>query len=142
MSSDDPRGGPGTDLRASDAERDLVAAELGQHYQAGRLDQAEFDQRIGAALSARTQRDLTVLLADLPPDLPRAGTTAVTARPAGPVRWLPLVPLLFAAIVAAGFAAGGGWPGGHHWGGGPWPLLWLIPAALIFGRRWTRGPGR
>ncbi|MGH3409695.1 MAG: DUF1707 SHOCT-like domain-containing protein, partial [Streptosporangiaceae bacterium] len=44
--------GAGTELRASDAERDLVAAELGEHFQAGRLDQAEFDERVSAALRA------------------------------------------------------------------------------------------
>ena len=134
MSSDDPRGGPDPALRASDAERDLVAAELGQHYQAGRLDQAEFDERVGAALAACTRREL----ADLLTDLPRAGGAAVATRPA---RLLPLVPLLFAAIVAAGFAASHGWHGSHHWGAGPWPLLWLIPVALVLmrRRRWGRG---
>jgi hypothetical protein len=154
MSSDDLRGRPGAgpELRASDAERDLVAAELGEHYQAGRLDQAEFDERVSAALRARTRRDLSGLLADLPRRQPGSGTTApgatapratapgaaVAGRPGWRAPWLPLVPLLFAAIVAAGFAAGGGWHGAHHGGGGPWPLLWLwwlIPVALVLSRR-------
>lgn len=157
MSSDDLRGSPGdgASLRASDAERDLVAAELGEHFQAGRLDQAEFDERVDAALRARTRSDLSGLLADLPRRGPvAAGSTAtgaptmgaVAARPGWPVPWLPLIPLLFAGIVAAGFATGGGWHGAHHWGGGPWPLLWLwwlIPAALFLTRRrWARGRGR
>ena len=140
----------GTELRASDAERDQVAAELGEHFQAGRLDQAEFDERVSTALRARTRRDLSGLLADLPRRQPGSGVTppgaAAAGRPGWPAPWLPLVPLLFAAIVAAGFAAGGGWHGAHHWGGGPWPLLWLwwlIPAPLVLSRRrWTRGRGR
>jgi hypothetical protein len=153
MSSDDLRGSPsGTELRASDAERDLAAAELGEHFQAGRLDQAEFDERVSAALRARTRRDLNGLLADLPRRQPGPGATAAApgavaaGRPGWPVPWLPLVPLLFAAIVAAGLASGGGWHGAHHWGAGPWPLLWLwwlIPAALVLSRRrWARGRGR
>lgn len=153
MSSDDLRGSPGNGagLRASDAERDLVATELGEHFQAGRLDQAEFDERVGAALRARTRIDLSGLLSDLPRRGPVAtgavATGAVAARrPGWPAPWLPLIPLLFAGIMAAGFASGGGWHGAHHWGGGPWPLLWLwwlIPVALILTRRhWARGRGR
>ncbi len=129
-----------------------MAAELGEHFQAGRLDQAEFDERVSAALRARTRRDLNGLLADLPrrqpgPEATAGAPGAVAAGwPGWRTPWLPLVPLLFAAIVAAGFAAGGGWHGAHHWGAGPWPLLWLwwlIPAALVLSRRrWARGQGR
>jgi hypothetical protein len=60
-----PRPDP-ADLRASDAERDDVATALGDHFQAGRLSQAEFDDRVTAALGARTRRDLSILLTDLP----------------------------------------------------------------------------
>src|SRR5215467_13516985 len=59
--------GNNPDLRASDAERDAVASELGQHFQDGRLDHAELDERLGAAMAAKTQRDLEALLEDLPP---------------------------------------------------------------------------
>jgi hypothetical protein len=135
--------GGDADLRVSDAERDVVAAELGENFQAGRLSQDEFDERVSAALGARTRRDLGGLLADLPPRDPgQAGRPA--ARPATawrPARYLPLVvPLLFTAVIAGGFWAHAG-PHGphgmHHWGG-PWPLLWLwvaIPAAVIWMRR-------
>ncbi len=34
-------------LRVSDAERDAVAAELAEHLKDGRLDAAEFDERVG-----------------------------------------------------------------------------------------------
>jgi hypothetical protein len=51
----------------SDAERDAVVTELGEHFGQGRLDQAEFDERVTRALSARTGRDIGGLLADLPP---------------------------------------------------------------------------
>lgn len=129
-------------LRVSDAERDVVVAELGEHFQAGRLDQAEFDERVTQALTARTGRDLDVLLADLPPaqDAPSAAPSD-QRRPRLPSLVPFLVPLLFVAILIAGSAAGG-WH--HRWAGGwaPWPLLWLIPIILLrFGwwrRSWRR----
>jgi hypothetical protein len=57
---------PRADIRLSDAERDQAVAELGEHFQAGRLTQEEFDDRSGRALQARTGRDLTWLFTDLP----------------------------------------------------------------------------
>ena len=57
---------PRADIRLSDAERDQAIAELGEHFQAGRLTQEEFDDRSGRALQARTGRDLTGLFTDLP----------------------------------------------------------------------------
>jgi DUF1707 SHOCT-like domain len=66
------RGGPaawraGPDLRVSDAERAEVADRLSRHFSDGRLDQAEFDERLGRAMSAKTQSDLHGLFTDLPP---------------------------------------------------------------------------
>jgi hypothetical protein len=57
---------PRADIRVSDADRDQAVAELGEHFQAGRLTQEEFDDRSGIALQARTGRDLTGLFTDLP----------------------------------------------------------------------------
>ncbi len=61
------RRGSYSDLRISDAERAEVADLLATHYGDGRLDQAEFDQRLDQAMRAKTYRDLSGLLADLPP---------------------------------------------------------------------------
>ena len=60
---------PGTapDLRASHADRDRVAEILGAAAADGRLTAAELDERLDAALSARTSGELAVLTADLPP---------------------------------------------------------------------------
>jgi uncharacterized membrane protein len=58
-------GGPGR-LRASDADRDRVAAILGEAYSEGRLSEDEYDGRLHAALSARTYADLDQLVTDLP----------------------------------------------------------------------------
>jgi Domain of unknown function (DUF1707) len=53
-------------LRVSDAERADAADQLSKHYGDGRLDQAEFNERLDRAMSATTRSDLTGLLADLP----------------------------------------------------------------------------
>jgi Flp pilus assembly protein TadB len=54
------------DLRASDAERTEVADRLSRHYQDGRLDQAEFNERLDRAMNAKTRADFNGLFADLP----------------------------------------------------------------------------
>lgn len=54
-------------LRASDAERDAAAGQLGEHYAEGRLSQHTFQHRMNAAMEARHRSDLPPLLADLPP---------------------------------------------------------------------------
>jgi Domain of unknown function (DUF1707)/FHA domain len=54
-------------LRASDAERDEAAGELGEHFAAGRLSHDTFLHRMNTALRARHRADLPPLFADLPP---------------------------------------------------------------------------
>ena len=54
------------DLRASDEQRDRAAAEIREHFAAGRLSDEELDDRVQAAYAARTQGELNALLADLP----------------------------------------------------------------------------
>ena len=53
-------------IRASDADRDRVAALLREHHAAGRLTAEEFGERMEQALDARTLGELDELLADLP----------------------------------------------------------------------------
>jgi len=69
-------------IRVSDAERSAVAELLGQHYADGRLYQAEFDERVGRTMSAKTRGDLTGLF----DDLPEAESGAGAGGPRGPVR--------------------------------------------------------
>ena len=45
-------------MRVSDAERQAVVDRLAEHFADGRLDHAEFDERVGRAMSAKTQADL------------------------------------------------------------------------------------
>jgi hypothetical protein len=68
-------GGAGA-VRASNAERDVVAGKLQDAFAEGRLDDAEFDERMRAALTAKTHAELDTLLTDLP--APAGGA----ARPA------------------------------------------------------------
>ena len=83
--SADPSSSPA--LRASDADRDRVIDVLRAAVGDGRLDPAEFDERLDAALAARTIEALAPLTADLIAapgsnvalTLPRAGTPAEPA---------------------------------------------------------------
>jgi DUF1707 SHOCT-like domain len=54
------------DLRASDEQRDRAAAEIREHFAAGRLTDEEMSERVQAAYDARTVGDIRTLLADLP----------------------------------------------------------------------------
>src|SRR5215469_8818961 len=57
---------PAPVIRASDQDRDAVAQRLQQAFAERRLDDDEFDERMRAALTARTGADLDKLTADLP----------------------------------------------------------------------------
>jgi hypothetical protein len=63
-------------IRASDADRDRAATLLGKHHAAGRLNSAEFQERMERAMDAGTLGELDELMADLPSidiyDLPDA----------------------------------------------------------------------
>ena len=58
--------GVNTGLRVGDAERDEVVSTLHEHFAQGRLSREELDERVGAALGARTVGDLRKVTADLP----------------------------------------------------------------------------
>ncbi len=60
------RGTADAGMRASDAERNEVSERLSRHFTDGRLDQAEFQQRLGRAMGATTRGDLAGLFDDLP----------------------------------------------------------------------------
>jgi hypothetical protein len=65
-------------IRASDRDRDAVLQRVQEAFAEGRLDDTEFDERMRAALAARTQGELDVLLADLPAAVTTGQTHAVT----------------------------------------------------------------
>jgi Domain of unknown function (DUF1707) len=110
-------------LRVSDAERQAVADRLAAHFADGRLDQAEFDDRVGRAMSAKTRADLSGLFSDLPD----AGAPAVADHPRHPARRrrhpVLIVVLLVLFIMATAHTV--------FWM--TWPLLWVafIGVALL-----------
>jgi hypothetical protein len=65
------------DLRVSDADRDRAVSELSDAFQVGRITADEFDQRSTQALRARTGKELTALLKDLPVGSAHARATGV-----------------------------------------------------------------
>jgi len=69
----------GPAVRASDRERDAVVQRVQQAFAEGRLDDAEFDERMRAALTARTHADLDILLADLPAETAAPGPAPAAA---------------------------------------------------------------
>jgi uncharacterized protein DUF1707 len=65
----------GSDIRASDKERDAVVQHLQGAYTEGRLDVSEYQERLDAAIRARTRGELAPLTADLPPPTPESRST-------------------------------------------------------------------
>jgi Domain of unknown function (DUF1707) len=59
---------PSESLRASDADRDAVTERLREAAAEGRLEPEELEERVGAALRARTYGELRPLVADPPHD--------------------------------------------------------------------------
>ena len=124
--------GPASDqhMRVSDAERQAVADRLAEHFSSGRLDQAEFDERIGRAMGAKTRADLDGLF----DDLPETGAPAATDPSTGQLRRRHRHPVLLAAlIVFVAIAAA------HV----VWPLLWIgFLVAIVLFATGTIGHGR
>ena len=122
--------GPNSDqhLRVSDAERQAVTDRLAEHFGDGRLDQAEFDERVGRAVNAKTRADLGGLFDDLP-------ETGAPARPERPRRRRGHPALLFVLLFVLALTAG------HAVLWAIVPVLWLglLVAGVLFA---TRAVGR
>jgi DNA-binding PadR family transcriptional regulator len=134
-------------IRTSDADRERATRRLRDHYAEGRLTRDELDERITAALNARTFGDLRRVVADLPepssgPEQAQAlqqaaASRTVLGRPGHPMLLLLTLALTGVLITAAG-----------------WPLravfavvlelaLLLYAVGLIAtARRWRRMRGR
>jgi hypothetical protein len=108
-------------LRVSDAERQAVSDSLAEHFAAGRLDQAEFDRRLGQAMSATTRGDLSGLFADLP----GTGAPAVPGHPHRRRRHPLLVLVLFVLFIIATAHA-------LVWATLPWVWVAFLGVILLF----------
>lgn len=154
------------ELRIGDREREQAVAQLGTAFGEGRLELAEYDERVASAYSAKTASDLLDLTADLPVVRPhnqaappargqpadsvrarsaaRAPGTEVVARLPGWLRgvWFTyatavMINLLIWLIVSV---SSGGlvyfWP---IWVAGPWGVI-LVFQTLASG--WRPGSAR
>ena len=124
--------------RVGDADRNRTADLLKEAHAAGYLTLEEVDERLGAALAARTRGELDRLVTDLPPEWRASlghgrppATRRAARRPAFPPELAWLVPL--AVIVAALLVLAVVTRGYFFF---PWPLLWIF---LFLGRRGRPG---
>jgi hypothetical protein len=136
--SDAIRHQAGQPIRASDGERDRAVVLLQRGFADGRLTQDELDERVGAALAARTRDQLQALTADLP---------RADVQPARPTMVLEpwLLCLLIILCPPAGLACwllsrrgiGGGWLSCRQLAGIPnwvWILIIAVAAAAAVHR--------
>jgi class 3 adenylate cyclase len=119
-------------LRASDAERERIAARLREHFVEGRLSDDEVSDRLGAVYAARTTAELDKLTADLPE---RGRGEELDPEFRGHLTGYLLVNLMLIGIWAAS-GAGYFWP--------IWPILgWGLAVAFhAAGARNARGQKR
>ncbi|RAG84164.1 hypothetical protein DN069_18065 [Streptacidiphilus pinicola] len=98
------------DLRASDADRERVAAALRDAYAEGRLDAEEHSQRLDAAYAAKTLGELVPLTRDLPAHdrvQPQSVAAPASAQEPAPVSGSNEIVAIFGGSVRKGrFRAG------------------------------------
>jgi hypothetical protein len=128
-------------IRVSDADRERVTARLRDHYAEGRLTDSELDERVSAALNAKTFGDLRPLMVDLPGPVP-----VPPQQPPQPPRpqwggppWIGyrrrprILPVVLLVLLVALLTHGGGWvlAGFFQF----FLLFWLFTAVagLLFG---------
>jgi uncharacterized protein DUF1707 len=151
----DPAAGPAPtspvrpeDLRAGDADRELVLERLRAARVEGRLDLEEFDERVTAALAARTYGELGAITADLPggsPDPRPLGTPRPRPRVSAPPRqemdlrggvaaWVVVNLLMMAIWTVVGVTTG---VFGH-----PWWIWVAAPSGMILLASWLGARAR
>ena len=136
-------------IRVSDTDRDRVTAQLRDHFAAGRITPGELDERLSAALNAKTFGDLRRIMADLPGPVPASlgAPPPLRATPAWAVRrHRPFPPLILLALLTALLIPGTGWLLAAFvnvillfW------LMTFVVGAFAFGRsqrRWHHHGGR
>jgi Flp pilus assembly protein TadB len=101
-------------LRASDADRERVADRLRQAAAEGRILAHELEDRVHAALRARTYGDLDAVVADLPRDKQptkqrsRLGSAAVRYPLVAAIA-VASVAVILTAVAAIAFILSGAW---------------------------------
>ncbi|MFG1793936.1 DUF1707 domain-containing protein [Nocardia sp. NPDC049149] len=124
------------EIRIGTAEREDAMRRLSDHFAAGRLSVAEFDERSAVIAAAVTRGDVTKVFTDLPEPVTAAAVPAKPKSDSGflsewPERVMAVIPILavilffvtgswlwFLAIPLAGALLFGGSHGGHGHGNG------------------------
>ncbi|WP_433265791.1 DUF1707 SHOCT-like domain-containing protein [Actinosynnema sp. CS-041913] len=133
------------DMRASDAEREVVQQWLHRAHADGSLDLAEFDQRVVRTWQAKTRGELAALTADLPqtaltqtgvvrepppkPVVAKRGSGGKTALRVLTTIWMSVSAFNFAIWLLVSLLGGQGLV--HPW------FLWVaVPAGSVLGVVW------
>jgi Domain of unknown function (DUF1707) len=113
-------------IRAGDADRQQIVAQLGRHLSEGRLTVTEFDERAAHAHQAVYLDELPPLVSDLPAEHRPAG------RAPSPRAWAPraTVAMLLAMILT--------WSVVAVMHGAPPVLALLLLVVFLRHRRWSR----
>ncbi|MEU7525801.1 DUF1707 domain-containing protein [Saccharothrix sp. NPDC042600] len=126
------------DMRASDAEREVVQQLLHRAHADGSLDLAEFDERVVAVWRAKTRGELAALTADLPQvvERPLPPPPPVRVKPRGPSAmkvlttvWLSVSAFNFAIWLLVSVLGGEGVVY-------PWFLWVAMPSGAVLGVIW------
>jgi Domain of unknown function (DUF1707) len=95
-------------MRIGDTERDAAAADLGDHFTAGRLTLDELHERLEAVFAAKTFGQLARIMSDLPGPGRLPGLTRLARHPATPGMparpWMP--------VAEPGYSWAGEWNAG------------------------------
>src|ERR1700727_2848289 len=89
-------------MRIGDAERDAAAADLGEHFTAGRLSIEELHERLEAVFAAKTFGQLARIMSDLPGPGRLPGLARLSRQPATP--GMPARPWMPAPLPASRWA--------------------------------------
>jgi hypothetical protein len=143
---------PNPDIRASDAERDRVAASLREHCGEGRITMDELHERLEAVYEAKTIGQLQQVTADLPEEdlyqlpvpasQPKSTDLAASAASRVPevaqhramwATWASVSAINFTIWLIIAVSSGWVYPW-WIWVAGPWGAMLLI-GTLFGGRR-------
>ena len=123
---------PGGQVRIGDAERDQAVAALSDHFVAGRITQAEFEERSEQATRSRYNDELEPLFDDLPTSrelqVAQHGPAGVRRRPGPPPPLLMLMPFLMIGLVISSVALTAPWL--------LWGVFWIVLISGMSKRRW------
>jgi hypothetical protein len=123
---------PAKRVRIGDAERDQAVSLLSDHFVAGRLTQAEFEERSEQATRSRYNDELEPLFDDLPTSrelqVAQHGPAGVRRRPGPPPPLLMLMPFLMIGLVISSVALTAPWL--------LWGVFWIVLISGMSKRRW------